>query len=217
MHDYKIAALWGLARPFREAGRTFGEAVFAAGIGNKLNDAVAYKAAGIPGDFIFIIDSDSNLQVCGRDSCTVGRRSAQRKIAENCCGCVHVLHVFALNSVSGRFVFAVVQHIGRKGDDGVCVCFFYMYNFFCFTLLFFVNKKHRFEISFFSRVAACFLSYCFKALVFYLQGAWYAIENGGHRFHRHGSTTVVLSGCLVLCAADLAWLIKTRTAKQRIP
>lgn len=63
MHDYKIAALLDLARPFREAGRTFGEAVFAAGIGNKLNDAVAYKAAGIPGDFIFIIDPDSNLQV----------------------------------------------------------------------------------------------------------------------------------------------------------
>lgn len=63
MHDYKIDALLDLARPFKEAGRVYGEAVFAAGIGNKLNDAFAYKAAGIPEDFIFLIDSDSNLRV----------------------------------------------------------------------------------------------------------------------------------------------------------
>ena len=63
MHDYKINALLDLARPFREAGRTFGEAVFAAGIGNKVHDAVSYKAAGIPADFIFLIDPESNLRV----------------------------------------------------------------------------------------------------------------------------------------------------------
>lgn len=63
MHDYKITALLDLARPFREAGRTFGEAVFAAGIGNRVHDAVAYRAAGIPKDFIFLIDTESNLRV----------------------------------------------------------------------------------------------------------------------------------------------------------
>lgn len=63
MHDYKIKALLDLATPFREAGRAFGEAVFAAGIGNRLHDAVAYKAAGIPEDFIFLIDPESNLRV----------------------------------------------------------------------------------------------------------------------------------------------------------
>lgn len=63
MHDYKIEALLDLARPFREAGRAFGEGVFAAGIGNRLHDAVAYKAAGIPEDFIFLIDPESNLRV----------------------------------------------------------------------------------------------------------------------------------------------------------
>lgn len=63
MHDYKIAALLEFARLFREAGRHFGQGVFAAGIGNKLHDAVAYKAAGIPDDFIFLIDSDSKLRV----------------------------------------------------------------------------------------------------------------------------------------------------------
>ena len=63
MHDYKISALLDLARPFREAGRVFGEAVFAAGIGNKVHDAVSYKAAGIPEDFIFLIDPESNLRV----------------------------------------------------------------------------------------------------------------------------------------------------------
>lgn len=74
MHDYKIAALLDLARPFREAGRVFGEAVFAAGIGNKLHDAVAYKAAGIPEDFIFLIDSDSNLRVrCCSCCCCICR------------------------------------------------------------------------------------------------------------------------------------------------
>lgn len=62
MHDYKIKALLDLATPFREAGRAFGEAVFAAGIGNRLHDAVAYKAAGIPEDFIFLIDPESNLK-----------------------------------------------------------------------------------------------------------------------------------------------------------
>lgn len=62
MHDYKIKALLDLATPFREAGRAFGEAVFAAGIGNRLHDAVAYKAAGIPEDFIFLIDPESNLR-----------------------------------------------------------------------------------------------------------------------------------------------------------
>ena len=70
MHDYKISALLNLARPFREAGRTFGEAVFAAGIGNKVHDAVSYKAAGIPEDFIFLIDPESNLRV-GYNHCYI--------------------------------------------------------------------------------------------------------------------------------------------------
>ncbi|CAN0462075.1 unnamed protein product, partial [Hapterophycus canaliculatus] len=63
MDGYKLDALLDLARPFRDAGRMVGEAVFAAGIGNRLHDAVAYKAAGIPPDFIFLIDPESNLRV----------------------------------------------------------------------------------------------------------------------------------------------------------
>lgn len=74
MHDYKIDALHKLTRPFREAGRPFGQSVFAAGIGNKVHDAVAYKAAGIPEDFIFLIDTDSFLRVSwvGREAFTFG-------------------------------------------------------------------------------------------------------------------------------------------------
>eukprot|EP00752_Nemacystus_decipiens_P014390 g12799.t1 len=72
MHDYKIKALLDLATPFREAGRAFGDAVFAAGIGNRLHDAVAYKAAGIPEDFIFLIDPESNLRVWDGDTSKVG-------------------------------------------------------------------------------------------------------------------------------------------------
>eukprot|EP00903_Cladosiphon_okamuranus_P016291 g15023.t1 len=72
MHDYKIKALLDLATPFREAGRPFGEGVFAAGIGNRLHDAVAYKAAGIPEDFIFLIDTESNLRVWDGDTSKVG-------------------------------------------------------------------------------------------------------------------------------------------------
>lgn len=63
MHEFKMAALQSLVLLFREAGKTFGETVFAAGIGNKFTDAVAYRAAGIPPEFIFLIDTSSNLQV----------------------------------------------------------------------------------------------------------------------------------------------------------
>lgn len=63
MHEYKMNALLDLSRVFRNAGRAFGEPVFAAGIGNKLTDAVAYRGAGIPPDFIFLIDTESHLQV----------------------------------------------------------------------------------------------------------------------------------------------------------
>lgn len=62
MHEYKIQALLDLVKVFREAGKAFADPVFAAGIGNRLSDAMAYRAAGIPPDFIFIIDTDSNLQ-----------------------------------------------------------------------------------------------------------------------------------------------------------
>ncbi|CAN0332766.1 unnamed protein product, partial [Ectocarpus sp. 12 AP-2014] len=80
MHDYKITALLDLARPFREAGRTFGEAVFAAGIGNRVHDAVAYRAAGIPKDFIFLIDTESNLRVWDGDASKMGGSRANSPI-----------------------------------------------------------------------------------------------------------------------------------------
>ncbi|CAN0267702.1 unnamed protein product, partial [Ectocarpus sp. 13 AM-2016] len=81
MHDYKITALLDLARPFREAGRTFGEAVFAAGIGNRVHDAVAYRAAGIPKDFIFLIDTESNLRVWDGDASKMGGSRANSPIS----------------------------------------------------------------------------------------------------------------------------------------
>ncbi|CBN80070.1 conserved unknown protein [Ectocarpus siliculosus] len=81
MHDYKITALLDLARPFREAGRTFGEAVFAAGIGNRVHDAVAYRAAGIPKDFIFLIDTESNLRVWDGDTSKMGGSRANSPIS----------------------------------------------------------------------------------------------------------------------------------------
>lgn len=62
MHEYKMNALLDLSKVFREAGKPFGDSVFAAGIGNKCTDAVAYRAAGIPPDFIFLIDKESHLQ-----------------------------------------------------------------------------------------------------------------------------------------------------------
>lgn len=62
MHEYKMKALLDLSKVFREAGKPFGDSVFAAGIGNKCTDAVAYRAAGIPPDFIFLIDKESHLQ-----------------------------------------------------------------------------------------------------------------------------------------------------------
>ncbi|CAM9894182.1 unnamed protein product [Ectocarpus sp. 8 AP-2014] len=81
MHDYKITALLDLARPFREAGRTFGDAVFAAGIGNRVHDAVAYRAAGIPKDFIFLIDTESNLRVWDGDASKMGGSRANSPIS----------------------------------------------------------------------------------------------------------------------------------------
>ncbi|CAM9601266.1 unnamed protein product [Scytosiphon promiscuus] len=81
MDGYKLEALLDLARPFRDAGRMVGEAVFAAGIGNRLHDAVAYKAAGIPSDFIFLIDPESNLRVWDGDTTKAGGSSDNTPIS----------------------------------------------------------------------------------------------------------------------------------------
>ncbi|CAN0300926.1 unnamed protein product, partial [Discosporangium mesarthrocarpum] len=62
MHEFKLKVLLELAHVFRSAGRSFGKSVYAAGIGNRPTDAHAYRGAGIPPDFIFIINPMSDLQ-----------------------------------------------------------------------------------------------------------------------------------------------------------
>ncbi|CAM9448662.1 unnamed protein product [Chrysoparadoxa australica] len=62
MHEYKEAALLEVSMPFRRAGLPTSTSVFAAGIGNRSTDAQAYLAAGIPKNFIFIIDTSSRIR-----------------------------------------------------------------------------------------------------------------------------------------------------------
>lgn len=74
MHEYKGEALLNVARIFYSAGRSQEDSVFAAGIGNRETDALAYQNAGVPPDFICIIDPSANIQIW---SSTSGLRKMQ--------------------------------------------------------------------------------------------------------------------------------------------
>jgi phosphatidate phosphatase LPIN len=63
IRQFKQQALLDVADVFQRAGRPLAQPVFAAGFGNKTQDALAYMGAGVPSDAIFIINVRSEVRL----------------------------------------------------------------------------------------------------------------------------------------------------------
>ncbi len=62
IHEYKESTLRNIAKAFHKSGRDEEQYVFSAGIGNSHTDGIAYSAAGIPLNSIFIINPACEIQ-----------------------------------------------------------------------------------------------------------------------------------------------------------
>lgn len=60
---FKQQALLDVAEVFHRAGRPLSRPIFAAGFGNKAQDALAYMGAGVPSDAVFIINVRSEVRL----------------------------------------------------------------------------------------------------------------------------------------------------------
>ncbi len=79
IYEYKARALQHIAETFHRAGHDIQLSVFSAGIGNAHTDGVAYSAAGIPLDSIFIINPAYEIQHWSPEPSKKGRKRLSRK------------------------------------------------------------------------------------------------------------------------------------------
>ncbi len=81
MHEYKSSTLQNIANAFHKAGRDKRHSIFLAGIGNSHTDGLAYSAAGIPLNSIFIINPAYEI-LHWSPTPPEGRRKRLGKLAE---------------------------------------------------------------------------------------------------------------------------------------
>ncbi len=81
IHEYKASTLRNIAKAFHMVGYDQRSSVFLAGIGNSHTDGVAYSAAGIPLNSIFIINPAYEIQHWSPKPPQQRRKRLIRKVA----------------------------------------------------------------------------------------------------------------------------------------